>query len=565
MPTEKKLTGYPSIDKPWLKYYTEEAIKAKLPECNIYEYLWENNKKHLEDIAITYFYKNISYRELFENIDKIADSFISSGVKKGDVVTICIPNTPETIYIFFALAKISAVCNLLDPRASENVMLEHINIADSKLLITIAECYPMFKAMKAKMTVETIIVVNVTETLEAFDDIQSVNKNDKIWSDFILSGKTNSFFETEKYENCPVCILHTGGTTGIPKGAVLCHKNFHSLVVQWKELGLFYERGASLLSLMPPFVSFGLTANTYVPLICGMRLVLIPTYEPEKVVDLIEKIKPNCVPASPAHWEIMCNSEKFRNMNLNFLKVAFIGGDTLNIKIENGLNEIFAKSANGIKIIKGYGMTETTTAITMTFADRINIETSVGIALPQTNIGIFDDNNNELPYNAVGEICTLSSNIMMGYYKKDVETNNMIKRHQDGKVWLHTGDMGCINEDGILFIKGRLKRIIIRYDGIKIYPVDIESKLLECKMIHTCAVVGHADPYHVQGRIPVAYIVLNDNVQDKNKAAEFIEKFCNKNIFDYAVPQKYYYVEELPYTANGKIDFVKLETEEGKV
>ena len=549
-------TGYPSIDKPWLKYYSEEAISAPLPECSVFQYLWQNNKDHLDEVAIVYFDKSISYGEMFKNIEKTARAFAALGIKTQDVVTACIPNTPEAIYIFYALNCLGAVCHFVEPIASETVMRKYLSLAPAKLLITIPETYPLFNGIRADEGIEQIIVVDVLQSLGKEADI-CYAAADLSWKEFIRQGDKTVFAEQWHESTLPVCILHTGGTTGMPKGAVLNNVNFNSLVVQWKYLGLDYRRGSTLLSLMPPFVSFGLTANLHVPLSFGMKLVLIPEYDPSKTVAQIKQYKPNCIPASPAHWEAVYNDPEIRNMDLSFLKVAYEGGDTLNINIERGLNDIFAKSNKDLKIQKAYGMTENTTAVTMSIGTT-NLEKSVGIPLPQTVIGVFDENRNELPYGEVGEICVRSRNIMVGYHKNEKATAEAIITHSDGDKWLHTGDVGEITPDGILYIKGRLKRIIIRHDGIKVYPVDVESKIAEHPAVKNCAVVGMKDPKHIQGEIPVAFVVLQDNIS-RSLVEEDILDFCNQNVIYFAIPQRIYYVDNLPMTHNGKNDFRALE------
>ena len=551
-------TGYPSIDKPWLKYYNEEAIYEALPESTIYEYLWENNKDHLDDVALFYFGREVTYREIFENIEKIARAFIHYGIEAQDIVAVCIPNIPESVYIFYALNRIGAICHFLDPRASQPVMQEHLNLAQSKLLITISDTYTLFDEIRNATGLSNIVVVDILQSLGKTASLPNLAQADVTWEQFVSDADSEQVVFAGHDSSLPVCILHTGGTTGIPKGAILKDSNFHSLVIQWKHLGLYYKRNSTLLSLMPPFVSFGLTANLHVPLSFGMKLVLIPEYNPAKTVAQIKEYQPNCLPASPAHWEAVYNDPDIRNMDLSFLKVAFIGGDTLNIKIEKGLNKIFALSNKDLKIRKAYGMTETSTAVTMTSFDSVNLETSVGIPLPQTTVGIFDENLQELSYDQVGEICVQSRNVMVGYYNNDKATSETLITHKDGSVWLHSGDMGEITPDGILYIKGRMKRMIIRHDGIKIYPIDVETKISEHSAVSNCAVVGAKDPDHIQGDIPVAFVVLKEQRTD-TEIQEQIKAFCEYNIIDYAVPHKFYFVDALPLTQNGKVDFQALE------
>ena len=271
-----------------------------------------------------------------------------------------------------------------------------------------------------------------------------------------------------------------------------------------------------------------------------------------------KQYKPNCIPASPAHWEeVFCN-EEIRSMDLSFLKLAFVGGDIINPKLENGLNELFCLTNANIRLINAYGMTETTTAISVPSKKANYLSGSVGVPLPQTIVGIFDDDCKELTYDEVGEICVRSQSVMIGYYKS-TETEETLKPHKDNSVWLHTGDIGLITNDGSLFIKGRKKRILIRFDGIKIYPAEIEERIIELPQVKKCVVVAQKDQDHLQGNVPVAFIVLESESENKLHVLKEIKIFCEKNIIDYAVPENYYFVKSIPFTPNGKIDYRQLE------
>ena len=498
-------TGYASIDKPWLKYYSEETIKnTEIPKESAYTHILKENKDNMNNTALIYGDKEITYSELFKKIDLVANSFYNIGIRKGDIVSVCIANTPEAAYIFYALNKIGAVCDFMDPRATSLVMKEHLNLAKSTKLLTISDCYPIFKALKNDTKVDTIISISPLETL--FNDMppieNTIDSKDMYWNEFLKLGISNNLDYIDNDINSPITVLHTGGSTGEPKGALLTNYNLNSLATQWLNTGIAYEKGDKILSLMPPFVSFGLAANLHVPLSNSMKIILIPKYEPEKTLDLIREYKPNCVPASPAHWEQVYLDKRSQNMDWSFLKVALMGGEILNPEVEKGLNRMFKQNNSNCKFVGAYGMTETSTALAIGFNKKVNLDGSVGAPLPFTNLSIINpETEEELGYNEVGEICALTPNKMIGYYGRKEETEKILKKHQDGKIWVHTGDLGYINNDGILFIKGRIKRIIIRFDGIKIYPIDIETKLYQNPIVMKSAVVGAKDNQHLHKRV----------------------------------------------------------------
>lgn len=553
-----KLTGYPSIDKPWLKYYNGDELSMFIPDVTAYRYIYDINKDNLDQVVFNFLDKEITYKEFFENIDVVAKALINQGIKKGDIVTICMPNMPETAYLFYALDKIGAISDFLDPRANENVMAKHLKLAESKLLITIDPCYDMFKSLKEKTPIDTIVTIDVLNSIigsKTIDnDFKTIN-----WEKFLLNGKTIENVSEAKYEeDRPITILHTGGTTGIPKGAILTDKNLNALAIQWNNTGLCYNEHDKLLSLMPPFVSFGLAANLHMPLTRKMELILIPEYNPPMIISQIEKYKPNCIPASPAHWEQVYNYIQTNDIDFSSLNRPLIGGDILNPKIEQALNLAF----KGPKMIKAFGLTEAATAVTLPYNSEMASTDSVGIPLPKTTVAIFDtDTLEEKKYGEYGEICVLTPNMMQGYYKMQEETDSVLRKHEDGNLWLHTGDIGYIDENGLLYVKGRIKKIIIRHDGIKIYSVDIESALLNCDIVDKCAVVGVKDNDHIQGEVPVAYVVLNNNIELNEDIKNYLYNYCKDNIIDYANPVDFVFVDSLTYTKNGKIDFKKLKEE----
>lgn len=544
------LVGYASIDKSWLKYYTKDELETEIPAKTAYRLIYDNNQNNLNQIAFDFLDKQITYFDFFKHVDNVSKGLKYQGVQEGDIVTICMPNMPETVYLFYALNKIGAIADFLDPRATANVMEQHLKLAESKILFTIDDCYPLFEIIKNNTVIESIVNINILNSLTNYTE----SINDSIsWTDFITSGKNISRCDEALYkEDKLATILHTGGTTGIPKGALLTDLNLNSLVIQWNKSGLKYDDGSSLLSLMPPFVSFGLAANLHMPLYNKMKLILIPDYAPEKIVEQIEKYHPNYVPASPAHWENIYNYLKNNHMDFSTLTMGMMGGDILSNKIKNKLNNSFVNG--NMKI--AYGLTESATALTLPFDEKMASGENVGIPLIKTVVSIFDsDDLTEKGYNQVGEICALTPNMMKEYYGMKDETEKVLKVHDDGKTWLHTGDMGYMNEDGVLTVKGRIKKMIIRFDGIKVYSIDIEKVLNECSVVDQCAVVGVKDSNHIQGEVPVAYIVLSDNIELSNDIYSYIFKYCQDNIIDYANPVDFVFVNKLPYTKNGKIDF----------
>ena len=571
------LTGIPNIDRPWLKYYSNEELKAKAINKTAYRYLYDENKKYSNATAIIFANRKIKYYELFSQIKRVAKALKSMGVKKGEVVTICLPNTPESAYLFYACSMIGAIADYIDPTESEEGLEKYLNISNPRHLIMLDMCFDKFTNLIEKKKIENVIVTSPVESLPLvlnglkikaiISDRELYNKHKKVmnessakymlYKDFIKNGDTYMGILEENYEkDRPVAIVHTGGTTGVPKGVLLSNDNLNELTNQIKNSPVQFIRDYLLVGVMPEFVGYGLSVGLHTSLVCGMRTMMIAKYEPEKIPEVILKYKPNCMAGSPAHWEIFSRSPLINkpNVDLSFFKAPIEGGDTLNAKVESKVNEILSRGGCEYKIQKGYGLTEKCSAATVCFNNEVNKPGSVGVPFSKTVISIYDNEKEEdLHYEELGEICINAPDVMLGYYGNMEETKKVIKVHHDGNKWLHTGDIGYITSDGLLYVVGRIKDIIIRYDGKKIYPHNVESILLKCPIVKSSAVIGIPDPNHYNGEVPVAFVSIDESYS-KEDALKIISDYANSTITDYLIPTSYYIQDELPKTVVGKVD-----------
>lgn len=570
MPTEKKLTGYPSIDKPWLKYYTEEQINLPLPQNTAFQYMRECNRNNLDAYALEYLGKKITYRELFKSIDLVANCLLSMGVKKGDVITSCLANMPESAYLIYAANKLGVIIDLIDPFTVNETMAGYCNNTNSKIIFTLDIAYKNVEKLPENTSIEKIVLVSPAQSINLLktllkaksSETRHAYKNTISWDAFIKNNKVDSNeFAVNYQQELPFAILHTGGTTGIPKGALLSVDNVNSLASQFINSPLDMNPKETALNLMPPFAAYGLCNGLHLHLCCGMKVIMIPTYEPNKIVDQILKHKPNRIACAPAHYVHIAESAKMRSADLSFLIRPIVGGDTLNTKLEKELNELFANAGCKDKITKGYGLTETASGVCVCVNKAVNKIGSVGIPMAKNVIAAFSlsGEENECKYNEEGEICICSPNNMLGYYNKPEETAKVLKTHKDGKVWLHTGDLGYVDEDGNIFIKGRLKRMIIQYSGLKANPFEAEREILKNANVNSVVVVGVKDPSHPQGQLPVAFVKLEEgvSVNEQDLIAE-LHKSCEDNITYYSVPVDYIVIDIFPRTPIGKIDFKEL-------
>ena len=569
---ETKTTGYPSVDKPWLKYYSEEAINTKLPECTIYEYIYEKNKASLDKLALRYFNKSFTYSHMFDYIDKAAKGFSAIGVQKGELVSLCMLTMPETIYSIYSLNKLGAVCNLIEPRTNAELIKARINDSNSKILVVVDVFLPKILQIVDQTKLEKIIVVPISESMPLATKIGfKITKGRKIphipndakytyWAQFLLNGADSNPVVAKYEKNHPAAIIYTGGTTGVPKGALLSNDCFTAMAIQayYDAPTLFTEK--RFLEIMPPFIAYGLIFGHFIPFCAGLENCLIPVFEPKKFAKLVLKNKPNHVVGVPAFFESLANSDLLKGKKIDYLKSCITGGDKLLVSTEKHINEIYKAHGCTNPIMKGYGMTELGSAATFTATNECNIEGSVGIPTHYTTVKVINpDTGEELKYNEHGELCMTGPTMMLRYYNNEKETNNVMKRHADGQMWVHTGDVGYITEDGVIFIVDRIKRMIIRPDGHNVWPSVIENVITKHSAVLDCAVVGLANTENENGKIPTAFIVVKDDVVANDELISDIDTFCKNQLPERDVAMAYRFCDKLPLTLVGKVDYRALE------
>jgi len=575
---EKKLTGYASIDKPWLKYYSEEAVNAKIPSGNIFDCIFEKNKEHLEDTALVYFGKRISYGELFQNIDSCTKAFQALGVRTGNVVSFISVTTPELVYCVYALNKIGAVCNMLDPRSSEKTLISQIANANSRVLVILDRCMDKLDALINQLKLDHVILITVKSSMGfPIKQIYSIKtalskESNKLvnckyikWEAFLENSSTEKISLPDDTANFPAFIWYTGGTTGDPKGVLLSNRNINSVAEQYRIIAKEHFRQQTWLTIANPFIAYTLICGLHLPLIQGM-VCCIELYDPETLAKTIVRKKYNHVAATPIVWEKIIKNQQFQNADFSFLIAPVSGGDCMSPKLEKEIYDFFASHNCAWRICQGYGMTEVGSAVSVCFSNDCYKSGSVGVPFPHTIISAFDvDSGLELHIGEVGEVCICGPSVMLEYYKNPEATNTVIKQHIDGKKWMHTGDLGRIDEDGNLFINGRIKRMIIRFDGFKVFPSAVEEKILMHQAVEKCSVVGKKDLRSEGGQLPVAFLIIkNKGVVDCETIIEEVKALCKGTLPEYSWPVQYFIRETFPLTPAGKIDYRVLEREAQK-
>lgn len=567
---EKGKTGYPSIDKPWLKYYNEEAINGKLPECSIYEYMYENNKDYPKDIALNYYGRKITYAELFANLDKTAKAFQAIGVKEGEIVTVALPSIPEALYVVYALNKIGAVANMIHLLAGKNEIIGYLNEVKSRVAVIFDKTKDILGDGIKETSVEQAVVVTAASSLpfglklayslkSKSPDCKGVYRK---WEDFIKAGEHTDLKAYKKDCHTMAIISHTGGTTGEPKGCMLSDFNINAEIWQIGK-SMPHGRQEIMMTQLPPFVNYNLVNGMLEPLAFGFTDVLIPLYEPIKFAEYVSKYHVNHINSIPAYCEAILKIPDIEKCDLSSLNYMFYGGEGMTQEIEVRINETLSRCGVKRKLQKGMGMTEATSATSVTY-DSVNNYESVGIPFSKNTFKTIDpDSGDECRYGEEGEICMTGPTAMIGYYENQNATNDLIKIHKDGNRWIHTGDLGYIDENGVIYVTGRIKRIIMTKgsDGqvTKLFPDRIEKAICSNSTVELCCVVGIPDKTRIN--YPKAFIVLKDGITQSDDVRQSIISGCKELLPDYMIPEEIEFRTDLPRTSRGKVDYRALEQE----
>lgn len=560
------LTGYPSIDKPWLRYYSEEAINAPLPKDTIYTHIKNCSKNRLQSTAINYYGRNISYQVLFEITDSVASALENMGVHEGDIVSVCMINSPETIYLILALNKIGAVANMLYGMDSTTEIKNHIMDAKSKFIFALDIFQEKILASIDGTYVEKVVVSNLTQEMSLFNKVGAMMlKKIQVlpivedprfvsWKQFMKYNTGES--STAKKPETPAFITYTGGTTGGSKGVLLSSTAVLAVSQQYIIGEDRAKPERKWMHVQPLFIAFGLICIT-IPLMTGMQIIIrLPLSE--TIGDVCKKFKPHYYVYGPAFWEDFADKNEI--IDLSDLLSPISGGDVLTEKAERKVDEYLQRCGCKTKLMNGYGMSEVCAAVSVNF-DRIYEFGSVGAPFVKNVISAFSvDSGKELTYGQEGEICIHTPSMMIGYLKNEEETNNIIRMHDDGLLWVHSGDLGYISENGFVHISGRLKRYFLTFfNGVikKVFSLDIEKKMIENPLVEKCVAVPFDDEKYNQ--VPVAFVVLSKGVEPNKETEKALRKYAEENMEFVYRPVKYIFVHSFPHTKVGKVDYRALE------
>ena len=559
---------------PWLKYFGDMPAHLDYPKGSMYEAVRESaiTKKKMNSVAYEFQGKKTNYKQFLNKIEVLGKAYKSIGIDEGDMVTVCMPNTPQGVDTFYALNRIGAVPAMIHPLSAVGEIAFYINSTQSKAVLVVDLFYEkVLEALKQVKHPVKVVVAHIKDELpfplnmlypltvkKKPAPLPKDNKNVIDWPDFISGGKKVKLSDKFPKAEDTAVILFSGGTTGTSKGIQLTNLNMNALAAQVAANAGFTMEGLRMFSVMPLFHGFGLGVGIHTALMASGTCIIIPQFTIKTYARDVKKYKPNVIVGVPTLYEALLRSEGF-DFDLSFLRGMFCGGDSLSVELKKKVDKFLKDHNATIQVREGYGTTECVTASCLTPYDTYR-EGSIGIPLSDTYYSIVNPNNDsELPYGEEGEICICGPTVMKGYLNNAEETASTLRRHEDGNLWLHTGDLGYMDEDGFVYYKQRMKRLII-VSGINVYPSQVENAIdAHPDVLLSCA-VGIPDPYKMH--VVKAFVVLRQGVEPSDKIKEEIIENCKKNVSRYGVPREIEFRTELPKTLVGKVAYRVLEEEE---
>lgn len=558
---------------PWLSSYGEVNFHLTYPEVSMADAVFETAKKYPNQTAISCMGTKIPYSRFTKEVVKTASAFKAMGINAGDKVTICMPNLPQTVYALYALNYIGAIASMIHPLSAEGEIAYYLKEVDSHIILTLDTFYKKMQKVEAFTKIDKIILTGAAEGLGFLKKTlykMTKGKNDRdytvgdnviFWDTFMKNGKKQKAEPYHLDKNQLAVILFSGGTTGVTKGIMLSSLNFNALAYQTINMCAKPIARKKMLAAMPCFHGFGLGVCVHTMLIAGGESILVPKFNVKEYALLIKQHKPNYIAGVPTLYEALTRSNYLDGVDLSCLMGVFSGGDSLSIELKKKFDKFLADHGATIRVREGYGTTECVTASCLTPYCKEK-EGSIGLPYPDTYYKICKHGTTEeVPYGEDGEICLTGPTVMLGYYNREQENAITLIKHEDGKIWLHTGDLGYMDEEGFIYFKQRIKRMIIT-SGYNVYPSQIENVIDAHEAVQMSCVIGVKDKLKME-RVK-AFITLKPGYTASPKLKTEILNYCRKHVAKYALPCDIEFRDELPKTLVGKIAYTVLEKEEAE-
>jgi len=559
---------------PWKNYMGDVPMHLDYFEGSMFEAVEAIAKKYPKNVAFDFMGKSTTYKELVENIENCAKALKTIGIREGDKITIAMPNCPQAIYLFYAVNLVGGIANMIHPLSAEKEIEFYLTESESITAITLDQFYHKFEAIRKNTKIVNIIIASIRDALaEPIRSGYMLTEGRKIrkipedapvirWKDFMRLSRCCFYnYKVQRTGDDPAVILYSGGTTGTTKGILLTNKNFNALGQQVIAANPMFRPGDKMLAAMPIFHGFGLGVCIHTMLTQGGRCILVPRFTPKTYAKDLVKNRCNFIAGVPTLYEALLRLPDMEGADLSCLKGVFSGGDSLSIELKKKFDKFLYDHKATIQVREGYGTTETVTACCLT-PSHMYKEGSIGLPFPDTYIKIVEPGTDkELPYGEEGEILLAGPTVMQEYMHHPEETAQTLRQHADGLTWVYTGDLGCMDDQGFVYFKGRAKRMIVT-SGYNVYPAQIENILDAHELVQMSCVIGVPDSYKMQK--VKAFIKLVPGVEANDATKQAILAYCRKHVAKYAMPYDIEFKDDMPKTLVGKVAYRVLEEEEQK-
>ncbi|MEE9911356.1 MAG: AMP-binding protein [Deltaproteobacteria bacterium] len=550
--------------KPWLKYYGAVPASIDYPRVTMVEALMQSVLRNPDTIAYDYMDMPSTYRQFAGAIDQCAAALSSLGLKQGDRMTIALPTIPQGVIAFYAINKIGAVASMIHPLSTAREIAFYLTISKSRMALIMEDHLAKFKEIEKEAGLKTIIVTGMNDVL---DDAaakplppESADPIVKGWRR-MMAGSYPAIPKSTMGPDDLAAILYSGGTTGQPKGIMLSNYNFISegmMTAAFRRI-THGDKQVVMVASLPIFHGFGLGICCNAMFISGATSILVPAFTPDTLAEIIAKKKPTTISGVPTLYDALTRSPLLQQADLSCLLSASVGADTLPKTVKERFEDIVRKRGGSVQLVEGYGLTEAVTGIMLTPANAYR-EGSVGIPCPDMEAKIVRPGSQEaVPAGEEGELCISGPAVMLGYLEAPEETAKTLQRHADGKIWLHTGDIFSMSEEGYFYFKLRLKRMI-KSSGMNVYPAQVEAVLYLHPDVRDACVIGVPDPAQVE-RVK-AFVVLKDPAGATPEMAGELIRHCREHLIKWSCPRDVEFRDSLPLTRVGKIAYTVLEQEE---
>ena len=555
------------IERAKYGYIDKLPKDIKYFDGGLYDVVYESSCKWPHNVALEFFNTQVVYKDLIKKINRVAAALKALGAEKGDRITICMPNTPEAIYMFYAVNEIGAVANMVHPLSSEKEIEDYLNQSESKIMFCVDISYPKVEAIIKNTAAEQVIVVSPTRSMDFLvRAIYKITKGRKnhikksqhvvTWDQFL--NKASKFVgnpHARVNSKDDAVIMYSGGTTGKPKGIVLSNLNFNAQALGAKYLvPELFKSNYSFMAFLPNFHAFGLGCCIHMPLYFGARTFLIPQFNPKKFKKYITKYKVDILVGVPTVFDYLTKI-KFKKDDLKNVKFVVSGGDMISMSSKEKINEFLAAHGSKAIIENGYGLTEASGGFIFSPRSVAEEPDSIGYPIPDNEVIIMNLKTKKgAKLGEDGEILVRGLSVMKRYLNKPKETEEAFIM-VGNKKYLRTGDIGYADERGVIHFRSRLKRMIVS-NGYNIYPANIEDITLKCNKINSCAVVGREDK--LRGEKVVVFAVLNPEASERAARKE-LANIYKKYLAKYEIPREIRFIPELPKTKLAKVDFKALE------